>query len=107
VESASPAVLKAIRKGTNPEDIALVLREAHQAKIKNTVFIMFGFPGETEEDFIQTIDFLKKNSEYIDLVSTSIFGLQKGSYVYEHPEEFGIAKITGEGRTLLDETLIL
>jgi hypothetical protein len=51
---------------------------------------MFGFPGEDEESFMDTMDLLRKNRESIDIVSASVFGLQEGSYVYAHPDEFGI-----------------
>jgi len=101
VESGSARILKLMKKGTSPADAAAVLKESHKAGIRNTLFIMFGFPGETRAEFLETIDFLKANSEYIDLISTSNFGLQKGSYVYEHPEEFGITPIEGSGRSIL------
>lgn len=105
VESGSEKVLKLMRKGTHPIDISAVLKESHEAGIRNTCFVMFGFPGETKKEFLETIDFLKANSEYIDLISTSGFGLQRGSYVYEHPEEFGIKIIEGSVRSILASSI--
>jgi radical SAM superfamily enzyme YgiQ (UPF0313 family) len=96
-------VLDKMRKGTNVEDVKEVLKQSHEAGIVNTVFIMFGFPGETKKEFTETIDFLKENSANIDLVSTSVFGLQKGSAVYNNPKEFGITEITETKREYLDE----
>lgn len=104
VESGSQRMLNRMRKGTKVEDIAAVLKEAKRLGIINTVYIMSGFPGETKEDFEKTIGFLRENDPYIDLVSTSFFGLQKGSYAYEHPEEFGIS-IDAKERTYLDEAI--
>jgi tRNA A37 methylthiotransferase MiaB len=66
---------------------------------------MFGFPGEDKEDFLKTIGFLKANKEYIDLVSTTVFGLQRKSLVFEHPDDFGVTEIKKERRTLLDEKI--
>lgn len=105
VESGSEKVLKLMKKGTVPSDISEVLKQSHKAGIRNTCFIMFGFPGEARPEFLETINFLKANSDYIDLLSTSNFGLQKGSYVYEHPEEFGIKPIEGTGRSILAATI--
>lgn len=105
VESGSQKILDRMRKGTSVSDIKKVLEESASAGIKNTVFIMFGFPGETKEDFLQTISFLKENADSIHLVSTTVFGLQKGSFVYENPEEYGITKINKEKRTRLGEKI--
>ena len=41
------------------------------------------------------MDLLRSNRNNLDIVSTSVFGLQKGSYVYEHPEKFGVYDICG------------
>ncbi len=104
VESGSQEILDRMNKGTVVDDMSMVLKEAKEAGIVNTVYIMFGFPGETEKDFLKTVDFLKKNEEFIDLVSTSVFGLQKGTEIYENPEKFGI-KLNIEKRTILDEKI--
>ncbi len=101
VESACDRVLGLIEKGTNSKDIEKVLEGSKKAGIKNGVYIMAGFPGETKEEFIETIDFLKTNSANIDLVSVSIFGLQKGTPIYNNPEKFGI-KIIEQKRTILE-----
>ena len=102
VESGSDRILGLIRKGTNTSDIRKVLADSHRAGIKNVIYIIFGFPSETKDEFIQTIKFLEDNSENIDLVSTSIFGLQEGTYICSHPEEFGITSIKREERTVLE-----
>ncbi len=102
VESGCERILRLMNKGTNKNDITKVLKDSHKAGIKNVIFIMIGFPSETKEEFLQTIDFLKSNSENIDLVSTSVFGLQRGSIVYNEPQKFGITEIREEKRTVLD-----
>jgi len=102
VESGSDRVLGLMRKGTNVKDISKVLSDSKDVGIKNVVYIMFGFPTETKSEFLETIGFLKENKENIDLVSTSIFGLQKGTPVYNNKEDFGITKIKETKRTILD-----
>ncbi len=102
VESGSDRILQLMKKGTNQKDIAGVLSNAHNAGIKNVLYVMFGFPTETETEFKETIAFLKENKNYLDLISTSTFGLQKESPMYSKPEQFGIAGIKTIGRTILE-----
>jgi radical SAM superfamily enzyme YgiQ (UPF0313 family)/ribosomal protein S18 acetylase RimI-like enzyme len=102
IESGSDRILKVINKGTNVKDIKSVLKDSHEVGIKNVAYILFGFPTETREEFWETRDFLEENKEYIDLVSTSVFGLQKGSKIYEKPELFGISEVLLEERTFLN-----
>jgi radical SAM superfamily enzyme YgiQ (UPF0313 family) len=105
VESGCDRILTLMRKGTNKQDIAKVLRDSSAAGIKNCLFIIFGFPTETKEEFVETIEFLKQNSEHIDLISTSIFGLQKGTPICECPADFGITKIIENKRTILEPSI--
>jgi hypothetical protein len=104
VESGNQTILDAMRKGTNVEDIKKVLSESHAAGIKNIVFIMFGFPGEDESSLTETMNLLRDNGESIDIVSASVFGLQRGSHVYDNPCEFGVYDIC-EHRTSFGESV--
>jgi hypothetical protein len=45
------------------------------------------------------------NSEYFDLISTSIFGLQADTKIFLDPVKFGIIEIKEEERTILDPKL--
>ena len=105
VESGCQKTLDAIKKGTNVKEVEKVLGFSKLSGIKNVVYTMFGFPGETQEDFLETVNFLKRNSKNIDLVSVSTFGLHKGTTVYNNPEKFGITKIKEEERTILDSKI--
>lgn len=53
---------------------------------------MFGFPGEREEDFEMTLDFIKRNAKFLDRVypSRTYCALEEYSYFHTHLEEFGI-----------------
>ena len=106
VESGNQRILDLMCKGTNVEDISKVLKESHEVKIKNLVFIIIGFPTETKEELMDSIHFVEKNFNYIDLISTSRFGLQRGSKVFMFPEKYGITEITEKPRTILDEQIL-
>jgi radical SAM superfamily enzyme YgiQ (UPF0313 family) len=101
-ESGSQKTLDKIKKGTIVEDIPNVLKASHEKNVKNVLYTMFGFPGETEEDFMDTINFLKNNQQNIDLISPSTFGLHKGTPIWNNPEEFGITNIVEQPRTVLE-----
>jgi radical SAM superfamily enzyme YgiQ (UPF0313 family) len=105
VESGSQKILDRMDKGTELEDIEAVLAKSKDLGIFNMTYVMFGFPTETEEDVKTTIRFLRKNKKSIDLISPSTFGLQKGSRIFESPQEFGIKDITLVKRSLLGEKI--
>ncbi len=68
------------------------MQDTHDAGIMVQANFMFGMPGETRDDFAQTIKFLRENRKYMDsiLASQSFCVIDKGTYLYNHPEEFGI-----------------
>ncbi|MEK6916692.1 MAG: radical SAM protein [Nanoarchaeota archaeon] len=104
IESGCQRILDFMNKGTKIKEIEQVLKKSNELGIKNMVYILFGFPTETKQEFMQTIEFLHKNKDYIDLVSPTIFGVQKGSKIFENPDKYGI-KISSQKRTLLGEKL--
>jgi hypothetical protein len=105
VESGSNRLLQLMKKGTNKEDISKVLADAHKAGIKNISYLMFGFPSETKEEFLETMQFIKDNKESIDLVSTTVFGLQEGAPMLNNPEAFCIKNISRDKRLMLPDKI--
>ncbi|MCP4158301.1 MAG: B12-binding domain-containing radical SAM protein [bacterium] len=65
LESGSQRVLDLMNKEITVEQSRAALQALAYAGIKTTTFWLFGYPGETEEDFQQTLEFLKKNKDYI------------------------------------------
>ncbi len=102
VESANQRILDLMKKGTHIEDIPQILATSHNAQIKNMIYIMFGFPTETKEEVMHSFDFLTENKNNIDLICSSIFGLQQGSTIYDHPQDYNITEINEKTRTVLD-----
>ncbi|MFH0978218.1 MAG: B12-binding domain-containing radical SAM protein [Candidatus Woesearchaeota archaeon] len=105
VESGNNRVLKLINKGTDVDAISKVLADSHKAGIKNVAYVIVGFPTETEIEFAETASFLKQNSEFIDMVSLAVFGLQKGTIIYDNPAKFSLTGIVEHSRTILDPRL--
>ncbi len=105
VESGSNRVLALMNKLTNKEDVALILKNSKELGVINAVYVMFGFPSESKEEFFETVNFLKNNADNIDLILSSTFGLQKRSAVYNNPEKYFIKDMFEEKRTLLDSKI--
>ena len=92
IESGSQNVLGRMNKRFSLEVASQVLRDTKRSGISTQANFMFGLPAETEEDFKQTLGFLRENYRHMDtiLASQSFCVIDKGTYLYEHPEEFGI-----------------
>jgi anaerobic magnesium-protoporphyrin IX monomethyl ester cyclase len=93
IESGSQRVLDKMKKYFKIPDAECVIRHTHEAGIEVALNFMFGFPSETEEDFQETLGFIRRNREYIDQIfpSESFCYIDKSTYLYEHCEEFGIS----------------
>jgi hypothetical protein len=92
LESANQRVLDLMDKGTKPEDVSRLMKRSYAAGIKNHVFMICGFPTETEDEFAQTIKFLEDHRDYIYAVHRGTFGLEPESPIFEQPEKFGIMR---------------
>ncbi len=93
VESGSQKILDLMNKGTTVETMEQVLRNSSKAGLRNLAFIMFGFPGETKEDFLETIRFLERNKKDIHALSKGLFMLIEGSQIQREPERFFIKRM--------------
>ena len=92
LESANQRVLNLMDKGSKIEEVSRTLWNAHAAGIANHVFLICGFPTETEEEFAQSIKFLDDHKDCIYAIHRGTFGLELQSPIYEHQEQFGITR---------------
>jgi hypothetical protein len=92
LESGNQRVLDLMDKGSKVEEVSKVLKDAHAAGIANHVFVICGFPTETEEEFAQTIKFLDDHKHYIYAVHRGTFSLEPESPIFEHQERFEITR---------------
>lgn len=107
LESYNQRVLDLMCKNVKIENIAPVVDGALSAGISVHLFCILGFPGETEEEVMQTRDYaigtLKKSREEYHLPLSSIgygtFGLEKGSTVFKDPLRFGVHIIDKDKQT--------
>lgn len=91
LESGSPTVVKDMKKGFDIPTAVRVIRETSEAGIHVSLFMMVGFPTETQADYQMSKDFITANRQYINHVAAGFgFGPQEGSDTYFHPEKYGM-----------------
>ncbi len=94
VESGSSKILRLMRKDYyTPELAKEIIRSTFEVGIDTIFNIIVGFPGETEDDFEETKDFVRECKRYTIHIELPTFLLLKGSYVYNHLDEFNILPI--------------
>jgi radical SAM superfamily enzyme YgiQ (UPF0313 family) len=98
LESGSQRVVDLMRKGFRITDAERVLRATHQAGILAQVYLMAGFPGETEDDFQESLAFLERNAPFLDAVSVSSLEIQKGSWLDRHAIDYGVQPLEDRAR---------
>lgn len=92
VESGNQRVLDLMGKGTQKAEIAAVLKLARSAGIANHVYIICGFPTETEAEWAETIQFLDANKANIYAIHRGVFSLEEGSPIHKDLAKFSITE---------------
>lgn len=93
LETASPRMQPLVNKNVDLAHAEKVLRWSHDIGIFNGLEIISGLPTETDEDINDTLNFIMKNSEYIDEVTLNAFYLVDGSLMFQDPAKYGIENI--------------
>lgn len=100
LESGSDRLLKSMNKGIDATSAREVISRFHQAGILVHVFMIAGFPGETEQDRKDSADFVFNNLNCIISVGESTFSVGRYSPIGRNPSMHGV-RIIPSGR---DET---
>jgi radical SAM superfamily enzyme YgiQ (UPF0313 family) len=91
LESANPSVLNRINKPIDLERLSEVIRQTQEAGINVELFSMFGLPGETFDQALGTLNFVKKNRVSIEGNSISQqVHLFFGTPMNENPSAYSI-----------------
>ncbi|MFC1809482.1 B12-binding domain-containing radical SAM protein [Candidatus Omnitrophota bacterium] len=91
IESGSDYILEKMKKSFTVKEAENVLRILHDIGIEAGVNIIVGFPGETENAFQETLDFLKRNRPYISrIVSANTCNVVYGSSLMKNHVLYGI-----------------
>jgi len=87
VESGSDNILKKVKKGITKTEILRAVSAIKKTGIPLTIFLMLGFPGETDDDVRATIRFA--NEIEADYNSLSIIAPYYGTEMFEQMEREG------------------
>ena len=89
-EGGSRSLLDRYDKGLDPIEMVRVLRATAEAGIRTYLYLLFGLPGETEEDRLATLELVAANADAVDFLNLSLFNLPRLSELTERAAEFGI-----------------
>jgi len=91
IETGSNKILKNMNKYFNVEEGERIIRLAHEVGITVVLFQIVGFPGETREDFQETLKFFNKNAKNIDIVqSVNTLHVITNTAIHKNPDKFKI-----------------
>ncbi|MFZ5827665.1 MAG: B12-binding domain-containing radical SAM protein [Bacillota bacterium] len=93
LESASPRILKLMKKGISPRSAEEIIARFHRAGVWTHVFVIHRFPGEEPEDSLETAGFLRRNASVIDSFGYSPFTLNRHAPIRNNYAEYGIRSL--------------
>ncbi len=93
LESGSEDVMKLINKGIDINKRFEILTYSKNAGIWNFAFIFFGFPTETRQDALKTVQMIVENKDIIHSYGRSVFTMGRHSKLSMDPMKYGITKI--------------
>ncbi|MBS1234856.1 MAG: Radical domain protein, partial [Nitrospirae bacterium] len=107
-ESGVQKNLNTIRKGTTLEQIRMAVKAAQEVGLKVSTPFLFGIPGETFEEGLQTIDFaIDLNPDMANFHAITPF---PGTYLYDNLEKYGtmsdeLSDFTYQGAAFIPYTM--
>ena len=93
IESLSDHVLKLMRKGVTYLDNVQMLKWCREYGIETHYFILYGFPGETEEDYDRMADLVPLIAHLQPPARMQYVEIHRFSPMFDQPSEFGIEEI--------------
>jgi radical SAM superfamily enzyme YgiQ (UPF0313 family) len=88
IESGNQRVLDLIRKDIALDEVRQAVRVLHENNMFWAGFFMFGFPTETEQEVLDTLDFMKELRP--DWANISIFTPYPGSFLFDLAQHKGM-----------------
>jgi B12-binding domain/radical SAM domain protein len=89
IESGSAKMLRAMKKGTTPENNLEAVELAHRCGVKVGGSFIVAYPGETEEDYQATLDFMDEAmlDDVFSSVAEPIPGTPLAKVALDYPKE--------------------
>ena len=96
LESYNQRVLDLMKKGIKTDVVKKTLDNCLNAGISFHLYTIVGFPTETEEEAMETLDFVLQKKYLTSLGFSclpSLFGMEKDSPITHNPSEYGLRSI--------------
>lgn len=93
VESLSTHVLQLMRKGVSAIQNIALLKWCNQYGIKMAWNLLYGFPGETEYDYVETAKIMEAIYHLQPPGGASVIRLDRFSPNFDHSDQFGLVKV--------------
>lgn len=91
MESGSHATLKLMRKKLfDPTLAERIVKDAHSLGVDQCTNIIVGFPGETEEQFSETVEFVRRIQPYFRSIGLPMMEIRRNSHVYADPDRYNV-----------------
>lgn len=90
IESGSDSILKKMGALYTVKDAERILKLTRKAMINTQLNFIVGFPGETESEFIETLEFIERNREWIcGITNLNTCTIVENSPLGKKPDIFG------------------
>jgi len=99
IESGSDRVLALMDKGLAADRMGTAMDNLSRSGIAVDLMCFTGFPTETPEEALETLDFIERHGPSVSLFFCGDFGLTYGSRVARTPRAFGVRsvwRVTGD-----------
>jgi anaerobic magnesium-protoporphyrin IX monomethyl ester cyclase len=93
IESGSDRILQLMRKGVDRETLTEVNRNFHAAGVATEWMTFTDHPDESVEEALETVRWIEREQDAIDLFLVGRFGLERGSHIAQDPERYGVRRI--------------
>jgi radical SAM superfamily enzyme YgiQ (UPF0313 family) len=91
LESGSQKILNDMGKNFILKDAKKIIKYCNKCGVTVNLYLLAGYPTETNKDFSKTLNFIKKNRFFIDEVTIGTgCSISPGSYLFKNLSEFKI-----------------
>jgi len=98
METASPRLLRYIKKGVTRERIERCLRQSHALGIWNHIELIGGLPTETDAELKETTAFIRDLADVVDQYTVSPFTLYRQSPFFKQAQRYGLSLRSGNAQ---------
>jgi anaerobic magnesium-protoporphyrin IX monomethyl ester cyclase len=104
IESGSQKVLDLMNKRVNASLAEETIRATYDGGIRPGVSLLVGFPGEEESDFLETVDFVRRNGKYLSFVNIAGLGIMPFTPIDRKKKDLDIDFVSGGVWTTADRS---